>query len=437
MQELTKLKILEIINDWNYWHRDFEQYIPRPKYLKKIKLFRTSGEIIVITGIRRSGKSTLLKLEMEKLANHVDKKRLLYLNFEDPRFTDNLNTKTLDMIIETYRENINPEGEVYLFLDEVQNVDGWEKWVRSAYELKKAAIYVTGSSSTLLSGETATTISGRYLKIDVYPLTFREFLLFRKVECITINDYLDNKIEINSLFSEYIRYGGFPKIASIPEEELKKEELMSYFSTILLKDIVARYRLRNYDMLKKLVEYILTNDAKRNGTHSISKALKYNYETTENYINYLKQVYLVTELRNFNYSLKKQLASDKKYYAIDTGFVNTVSFRFSENLGRLYENIVFNELIRRGKNIFFLNEGEYECDFIIQEGTDITSAYQVCYDLNQENPERELSGLVRACKKFALMKGYIITESTSRTMTVDDVEIQIMPMTVFLLGFAE
>ena len=181
MQELTKLGITEILNDWNYWHRDFEEYVQRIDYLNKIKRFRRSGEIIVLTGIRRSGKSTLLKLEMQDLAQTVEKKELLYINFEDPRFPDNLNTQTLDMIFETYRENINPEGEVYLFLDEVQNVSGWEKWVRSAYELKKARIYVTGSSSKLLSGEIATSISGRYLQLDVYPLTFSEYLTFQKI----------------------------------------------------------------------------------------------------------------------------------------------------------------------------------------------------------------------------------------------------------------
>nr|WP_256366064.1 AAA family ATPase [Methanogenium sp. MK-MG] len=184
---------------------------------------------MVLTGIRRSGKSTLLKLEMKSLAERVEKEQLLYINFEDPRFSDNLNTRTLDMIFETYRENINPEGEVYLFLDEVQNVDGWEKWVRTAYELRKAKIYVTGSSSKLLSGEIATTISGRYLRLDVYPLTFHEFLVFHHMECKNISDYSAHRTAINRFFTEYLRYGGFPRVVSV-DEDLKKEELLSYFN---------------------------------------------------------------------------------------------------------------------------------------------------------------------------------------------------------------
>jgi len=436
MQELTKLGILEILNDWNYWHRNFEEYVPRTEYLNKIQRFRKSGEIIVLTGIRRSGKSTLLKLEMKSLADNVEKKELLYINFEDPRFSDNLNTKTLDLIFEVYRENINPEGEVYLFLDEVQNVDGWEKWVRAAYELRKAKIYVTGSSSKLLSGEIATSISGRYLQLDVYPLTFREFLVFQNIECRNISDYSAHRIAINRFFTGYLRYGGFPRIASV-DEDLKKEELMSYFNTILLKDILARFRLRNFDMLKKLVEYLHTNDTKQNSVNSVAKALKYNYETVEDYVDYLRQVYMVSELRNFNYSLKKQLLSDTKYYAIDTGFVNAVSFSFSQNIGRLYENVVFNDLVRRGKTIFFLNEGDRECDFIVKEGNTITRAYQVCYELNEQNMQREVSGLVMACRKFGLKEGYIITESATRTVIEDGVEIRIIPITVFLLGLTD
>lgn len=441
MQELTKLGITEILNDWNYWYRDFEEYVPRAEYLNIIRRFRKSGEIIVLTGIRSSGKSTLLKLEMQDLAQSVGKESLLYINFEDPRFGDSIDTDTLDQIFETYRETINPDGDVYLFLDEVQNVRAWEKWVRTAYELQKAKIYVTGSSSKLLSGEIATSISGRYLQLDVYPLTFREFLAFQNVECNNIMDYSAKKIEIHRLFSEYLRYGGFPRVAMV-DVDLKKEELVSYFNTILLKDILARFSLRNFDKLKKLVEYLLTNDTKQNSINSISRALRYNYQTVEDYMDYLSQVYMVSELRNFSYSLKKQLTTETKYYAIDTGFVNAVSFSFpfSQNIGRLYENVVYNELMRRGKIVFFLNEGGAECDFVVQdsianESNSVTEAYQVCYDLNEQNLQREISGIVMACRKFGLGKGYIITESTRKTIVEDGVEIRVVPIAVFLLGF--
>lgn len=435
MQDLTKLGIMTILNDWNYWNRDFPKYTPRQEYQERMRLFRRSDEIIVLTGMRRSGKSTLLKQEMEDLAREHNKKKLLYINFEDPRFPTTLDCTTLDLILETYRENINPDEEVYLFLDEVQNVKSWEKWVVMAYELKKAIIYLTGSSSVLLSSEIASSISGRYLKIDVYPLTFQEYLKFNDIPCTNINEYTANRIIINRLFTEYLTYGGFPKVAML-EEDLKKEEILSYFQTILLRDIMGRYKLRNYDILLKLVEYLLTNDTKQNNIHSISKTLSISYETTHDYINYLKQVYFFFEVRNFNYSLKKQLASDLKYYALDTGFVNAVSFSFSENIGRLYENVVCNALIRKGKQIFFFHDSTHECDFIIKEGTRITAAVQVCYHLTEQNMKREIAGLISACHTFNLDTGYIITEQTSRMMEEDGLKIRIVPIVEFLLGLS-
>ncbi len=439
MRELSKLTILEILSEWNYWDREFETYVQRPAYSSILERYRRSNEIIVLTGIRRSGKSTLLKQEMESLAESRDKKELLYINFEDPRLSEDADPHTLDLLIETYREAINPDGEVFLFLDEVQNVHAWEKWVRTAHDLKKATIYITGSSSKLLSGEVASSISGRYLQVTVYPLSFLEFLSFKGLECRTIADYPPKRREINQLFDDYLRYGGFPKIVLV-DEDLKKEEILSYFNTILLHDILARYGLRNYDMLKKMVEFILKNDTKQNSVHSISKALSYNYATVSDYVDYLKATYMIAELRNYDYSLKKQLRSDVKYYCIDTGFVNAVSFLFSENIGRLYENIVFNEFVRRGQGtgIFSLNEGGqggYECDFIIQEKGRVTALYQVCYELHDKNMEREVAGLVMACRKFSLPGGMIITEHQQKTIEVDGVRIEVLPMTAFLLGF--
>lgn len=432
MQDLSKLGIMAILHDWNYWDRDFPTVIPRPEYQEKMQRLRRSDEIIVLTGMRRSGKSTLLKQEMEDLARDHNKTQLLYINFEDPRFPPAMDSSILDQILATYRENINPDKEVYLFLDEVQNVQSWEKWVVTAYELQKARIYLTGSSSTLLSGEIASSISGRYLKIDVYPLTFQEYLLFHDISCTSINEYTTNRTMINRLFTGYLTWGGFPKVTML-EEDLKKEELLSYFHTILLRDIMGRYKLRNYDILLKLVEYLLTNDTKQNNIHSISKALAISYETTHDYIDYLKQVYFFFEVRNFHYSLKKQLVSDIKFYALDTGFVNSVAFSFSENIGRLYENVVCNALIRKGRQIFFFRDATYECDFVVKEGTRVTKAIQVCYHLTDQNLKREIGGLVSACKAFDLDTGYIITEQADRIMEEDGVEIRIVPIVEYLL----
>jgi predicted AAA+ superfamily ATPase len=434
MALLTKIQVLEILNDWNYWQKDsdaFGEYLDRPEYQDKIKLFRESGEIIVLTGIRRSGKSTLLKLEMKALSEIVDRKCLLYVNFEDLRLYNCDNEDILSLIFTTYRENINPDGEVYLFLDEVQNIFGWEKWVYTLYELNQAKIYVTGSSSKMLSSDISTALSGRHLSIEVYPLTFAEYISFKGLNCGNLLDYTSKKIQINRLFNEYLEFGGFPKIATL-RAELKHEDLISYFNTILVKDIAGRYNI-DYNKLENLTYYLLSNDTKQNSINSISKALGYNYATVESYVSALKEAYMLFSIRNYDHSLKKQLKSDNKYYSVDTGFVNAVSFRFSENIGRLYENVVFNELKRRGYEIFFLNQNNSECDFIIKERDEITGAYQVCYDLNNNNLQREVGGVVMACKNFGLDKGYIVTESRSELMRFDGIDIEVMAITQFLL----
>lgn len=431
MALLTKIQVMEILNDWNYWQKDFIEYLDRPEYQSKLELFRDSGEIIVLTGIRRSGKSTLLKLEMESLSKSVDKKSLLYVNFEDLRLSNCQNDDILSLIFTTYRENINPDQEVYLFLDEVQNVPGWEKWVYTVHELNWANIYVTGSSSKMLSGDIATALSGRYLCIEVYPLTFAEYISFKGVTCNDLLEYTSKKVGINRLFNEYLEFGGFPKITKM-NAELKHEGLISYFNTILMKDIIGRHNV-DYTKLENLTYYILSNDTKQNSINSISRALGYNYTTVESYVNALKEVYMLFSIRNYDYSLKKQLKSDNKYYSGDTGFVNAVSFKFSENVGRLYENVVFNEFKRRGYEIFFLNQKGAECDFIVKDRDEIVGAYQVCYDLNNSNLQREIDGIIMACKKFGLEKGYVITESRSELMSFEGVEIEVLAITEFLL----
>jgi predicted AAA+ superfamily ATPase len=199
-----------------------------------------------------------------------------------------------------------------------------------------------------------------------------------------------------------------------------------------VKDIAGRYNI-DYNKLETLTYFLLSNDTKQNSINSISKASGYNYATVESYINALKEAYMIFSIRNYDYSLKKQLKSDSKYYSVDTGFVNAVSFKFSENIGRLYENVVFNELKRRGYEIFFLNQNNSECDFVIKKRDEVVGAFQVCYDLNNYNMQRELDGLIMACKNFGLDKGYIITESRSEIMNFDGIDIEIMAVTQFLL----
>ena len=229
---LEKNKIIEVLEEWNYWTKDIPDFILREDYKKKIGSYEKSGEIIVLTGVRRSGKSTLLKQEISRLIEKYDKKQILYINLEDPRFSPFLSTDLLDSIFQAYKEKINPNKEIFLFLDEIQNIPNWEKWVRTKHELNQATIYLTGSSSKLLGKEFGTVLAGRYFQVNVFPLSFKEFLFFNGIKIRSSLDFLNKKTKIKHLLDLYLEYGGFPKIHFLSENE-KREELQLYFQGIL------------------------------------------------------------------------------------------------------------------------------------------------------------------------------------------------------------
>jgi predicted AAA+ superfamily ATPase len=208
---MEKLEILEILNEWNYWNKDLPRIISREFYDKKIGTFIKNDEIVVLKGVRRSGKSTLLLNQIKKLIqNGVDKKNILFVNLEDPRFTNSLNIELLQRIKDVYMEYLNPTSKPYIFLDEIQNIPLWEKWVNKEYELKLSHIIITGSNSSMLSHEIASTLSGRYLGVEVFPLSFQEFLSFKNIKIESKLDLVDKKIEISRAFEEYLSFGAFP-----------------------------------------------------------------------------------------------------------------------------------------------------------------------------------------------------------------------------------
>ncbi|MEA1986554.1 MAG: ATP-binding protein [Candidatus Marinimicrobia bacterium] len=412
---ISKEKIYESLIFWNYWNRKPDNIIERPEYQKLINQYKSTNEIIVFEGIRRSGKSTLMLLEIKNLLDSkTNPNNILFVNFEDPLFYDNLNLNLLDNIYETYLEYLNPKGKIYLFLDEVQNINAWEKWVLKFYETNKnMQIFVTGSSSKLLSSEFSTALSGRHLKIKVFPLNFKEYLFFNNLNIKNKSDLIKNKIKIKRLLKEYLNYGGFPKLTSLKNKQNKKIELIEYFDTIILKDISKRYKIST-EYIKKLAFYLMSNNAKLYSINNLKKMELGSYETIKKYIRYLKEVYLIFDLQIFDYSVKKQMINHKKNYSIDTGFVNSVSFKFSENIGHLLENVVFIELKRRNKEIYY-HKKKYECDFVIKENNQIVTAIQVSQTISDsDTKKREINGLLDAMKTYNLKTGLILTEDEEK-----------------------
>ncbi len=430
---MEKHKIFEILNDWNYWDKTVPEYIPRDSYQQKLNNYSRSGEIIVLKGIRRAGKSSLLVSHINNLINDgIDKREILFVNFEDPRFTGELNATLLDRIIETYKEYVNDKPVPYVFLDEIQNVSKWEKWVLTGYELKKYHFFITGSSSKLLSKEFGTSLGGRYLDIEVFPLTFKEYLQFRKMQMPDKSELVLKKLKYKKVFNDYIKEGGFPKVALL-DSDLKRPEILMYFDTIILKDIVARYNLKNYDYINKVALYLLSNIGKPLSFNKIAISLSISYNLIDNYFEYLKNTYLFFEVNRYDYSLKKQFSNRKKVYCIDNGILSNISFRISEDYGRYLENIVLIELRKRGNEIYY-HLGKKECDFIIKSGIEIVQAIQVCRTLYDKSTEsRELDGLMEAMRQYGLKEGLILTEDEENSYYFDDFSITVKPVWKWLL----
>ncbi len=430
---MEKNKLFGILNDWNYWDKPVPAYIIRENYQEKINHYLNSGEVIVLRGIRRSGKSTLLINHIRALHEQgIEKKDILFVNFEDPRFGTGLDSELLEQIFEVYREFVNSATKPHIFLDEVQNVDQWEKWVLTRYELNRAHFYVTGSSSKMLSREFGTALSGRFIAINTLPLGFKEYLLFKDLPSPTKAKLITQKLSFKKAFNDFLTDGGFPKLASL-DPELKRQGIISYYETIILKDIVARHNLKNYGSVKKVALFLLSNIGKPFNINKIRTSLSLSYELADKYFEYLKDTFLLFEIFQYDHSLKKQFANRRKVYCIDNGMLSYVAFRISEDYGRYLENLVFVELLRREYEIYF-HQQKKECDFIIKQGVQITQAIQVSRSLLVENTKmREIAGLIEAMKNYDLNSGLILTEDEEYDIEVDAYKITVKPVWKWLL----
>jgi len=434
---MDKFEILTILEDWNFWKKELDTGIIRNLYLEKLKKFISTNQIIAITGARRSGKSFIMKQLAKKLTDEgLDKKQILIINFEDPRFTQ-LDSKLLQKIYETYLESLNPEDKPYIFLDEIQEVEDWERWVRMMHELGKAKIIVSGSNAKLLSKELSTLLTGRHIDLTIFPLSFREFLFFNSIEVKEELDIISKKIEINRLLKEYFEFGSFPEVVLNPEKE---QILLSYFDDIANKDLVRRYRIRKPEKLKSLVMFYLSNISSQTTFNALRKHLSISTSTVEKFSNYLETVYLTFFLKRFSFKFKEQEKSPRKVYSIDTGLSNTIGLRFSQNIGKVAENLVFLELLRRKitnpkiELYYWKNERHQEVDFVIKDGISIKKLIQVCWDINKLNTKkRETGSLIKGLEELKLSEGLIITEEYEGEENIKDKKIKYLPLCKWLL----
>ena len=392
----------------------------RRDVLVEILNWFNDNRVIILTGIRRCGKSTILRQIMKNKDNYC------YVNFEDERFLDfkaQEFEKLNEILIEIYN---NPK--IYIF-DEIQNIEKFETFVRRLQDEGKKII-ITGSNASLLSKEFGTRLTGRYKPFEIFPFSFSEFLKFKGIEVEKDWSYkIRKRVEIKKAFNEYLESGGFPEYLKTEDKEYIKD----VFENILYKDVIARYAIKKQRVIKELISILATNISSTFTYNSIKTTLNLgNSITVKEYISYLANSYFFFELSKFDFSLRKSLNSPKKIYIIDTAFNKITGFNFSPNTGKNLENVVYIELKRRKNEVYYFTE-KNECDFIIKDGAKIRKAIQVCYELNKENRDREVKGLLEALEKFNLKEGFIITNEQEEEFKQEKKKIKVVPIWKWLL----
>lgn len=382
----------------------------------------TTTEILIITGVRRCGKSVLL----QQLRNKLEEKDFFF-NFDDERLV-NFKLEDFATLQECFFELFG-EQHTYYF-DEIQNIEGWETFVRRLYN-EGNKVVVTGSNARMLSKEMGTHLTGRYISVEVYPFSFAEYLQLERIE-LSLKDFylLTSRSKLLGYFQTYLEKGGFPKYLQTGSVRY----LSSLYESIIFRDVMARNGLTNDKEIQELTFYLASNATKRVTYNSLGKIVGIRHpETIKNYLEYIQQTYMIFQLLKYAPSVKTQMLSPKKIYFIDNAIISRMGFNATDNVGVKLENAVFIELMRRGCDLFY-HADKKECDFVVREGVKITQAYQVTVKMDDEKTrKREIEGLQEAMDAYKLSEGYIITMDEKEELTVDGKVIHIVPAWEWML----
>lgn len=415
-----------------HWTGAFYQALQPRAVFNELLIKIEVEEILVLLGIRRSGKSTLFLLTMNYLMSQkVNPLEIGYINFDDPYFMDMYKEpKKIYDIIQT-AEKLTCQKIRYLFLDEIQNVENWEKFVKSVYDSKRfTKIFITGSNSTLLAGQYASLLTGRYLKHRIYPLSFSEMVHLKNIDNRVL--LLKNKPSLLRMVDDALQFGTYPKIILTQDDEIKRELLISYYESIIYKDCIQNYEIRNTSVFVKLAHYLLSNPGSHFSYSKLSATFGCSDNTIKDFIHVLEQSYLIKSISQYSISLKSQVRSNKKCYVADNGFIYANAFRFFDATGSLFENLVLTELQKKYGNDIYYYSDPYECDFVIKSKNELIGI-QVCYDLNDKCRAREIRGLSNAKDKLNLTQSYIITYDQEESL---DDDMHVVAFWSFFSGFS-
>ncbi len=429
--------ILAIFNSW--LDRKLPETIPRETNIDDY-LTLEPRKIVVVTGFRRIGKTYLLLHALQKLLKDKSREEVVYLNFDDERIPNR--TEFLTELLPVIRSSMDQDIEL-LVLDEIQDMPNWSKWIRRINDSEDIRLLITGSSSKVSSREIPTELRGRCLEVRLFPLSFREFLEFKELRINTKRVPYSEKesVKLNKALNEYLQFGGMPEVVLLPKER-KYETLQEYYRTVVQRDIAERYNIKNDEGLKALLRLLLNSTQYSvNKLYNTMKSMNYHIgkTTLQNYISYIESSYFICSLQIFSPKVKDRLQHPRKVYIIDTGFINALSVRLSKNMGRLYENVVAVELMRRTSGAewglhYWKNGNGKEVDFVVVQGLAATQLIQVSYDVDDPNTKkRETRALVQAAKELGCSNLLIITKNEESIEKVNGHTITYVPLWKWLL----
>lgn len=418
MKDLLKQIILE---QQEILHAPNKRYVQR--YIADEWL--QTSEILIISGIRRCGKSVLMQQIRDRL---VEKD--FFFNFDDERLA-NFKLDDFQKLQECFVELFG-EQHTYYF-DEIQNIEGWERFVRRLYNAGNKII-ITGSNARMLSRELGTHLTGRYIQVEIYPFSFQEYLAMNEIPVNAKTLYTTTgRATMVKSFVKYMECGGFPKFL----QDGSVSYLTSLYESIIYRDILTRNGLTNEKEMLEMMFYLASNATKRVTYSSLGKVVGIQHpDTIKNYLEYIQQTYLISQLFRYDPSVKKQMMSPKKIYFVDNAIIKRIGFNATENNGVFLENLVFIEMKRRGWDVYYYADKK-ECDFVVRKGLHISDAYQVTLKMDSpQTREREIAGVREAMQAYSLSKGYILTFEGKETINFDDGTIvEVVPVWEWILQY--
>lgn len=428
-----------IVDQNQHWDGTLYSEGVRRDILDRVIEYLDLPHIISLVGVRRCGKSTIVRQTINHImkVKGVNPRNILFLNLETPQFSRYRNdVASLERIYEDYLKLVSPEGRVYCFLDEVHFFPEWQVFVKDRYERKGIKFIVTGSNSHLLSSEFITLLSGRALPIEVYPFSFSEFARAKGLDTSDRITMMRERHRFRNIFDEYFRCGGFPEIAFIAEKAVQQEVLVTYARNILYQDIAPRFGVKKTKELENLFFYLTTNVASLYTFNRLSSFVGLNDKTVKEYLSYFADAYLLFTVDLFGFSVKEQIKSPKKVYAIDAGMAAATAFSFSENTGHYLENMVYLYLKRGGKEVYYYRTtNNLEVDIACRENGKFSDLVQVAKDMKIEKTRtRELKALLKALDETGLATGTIVTYEDEEEIKEGGKTIRVTPAYRYLCG---